>query len=492
MSNFTITAGQIVDSVIQDGQVQTTNRTALLDYVNRVSLRMLRESQWSFLKSRPLKFITDLGGVKYWIGSGPPPSGAIDTGLQLTNVASVIPESVFDVTNAIQLAEVSQTTLNKASFKFLDGSYKLGTPRNYYFEYGSEGILNVLPPSIGDNEYQPVPLPPQCSYVTGGGLPRRVYAVAITYVDSFSNEGAPCVSNTIINVPANKLLVVHSPDPDVYSSTTVSYNGWNVYVGIHTGTGADSSISLQNAVPLANGATFTEPITGISSTLTPATGVGITDASGTLWTLGVSPTGDLTSDVVPVSQPGTVFLQDVNGNLWLLGVNVQGLLFTQNLNTVPATSPLPVYIGDTASNVWQVNVTPEGMLTTTFEGSSSGFAVPGRLAPKTSNLVPLLGYVIQFQYLQQRLAIVDATSLLQIPYQYKDVVVAGVNYYANLYTAKADDENVKVMVWKKEFMDGLAQMRRDLRINSRTVDFLSPDPSSQRSQGVDWNIALYE
>lgn len=492
MSSFTIQASTVIDSVIQDGQVQTTNRTALLDYVNRVSLRILRESQWAFLRSQPQKFITDVGVTKYWVGGGTPPPGYSDTGLQLSNVGTVVPESVFDLTNNHQLAEVSPNILNRASLRFSDGSFRIDRPRNYWFEYDSGGALTLVPPPSGTNQYQPVPLPPACSYIAGGYLPRRTYSVVVTYVDSFYNEGMPCTYSSQISVPANCLLVVSPPMPEVSSSTTVTYGGWNVYVGPSSPfTNGQPNLYQQNTTPLSLTGTFQEPDTGISTVLNPESVITIADPTGVLWNVQVSTSGIL-SAVMTTSNPQNVFyVKDSSGTVWSMGINTEGQLFAADTGPNFPVPVKPVYLTDSSGNVWNVVATPSGFLETISSGPASNFAVAAPLPPQVSNLTPLQGYVIQFEYMQQRLPITDASQYLQIPFQYQDVVVAGVNYYANLYTAKPDDEGIKAGAWKKEFMDGLAQIRRDLRISSRPVDYLAPDRVSQRSDGVDWNIILY-
>lgn len=497
MSSFTIQAETVIDSVIQDGQVQTTNRTALLDYVNRVSLRILRESQWAFLKSKPQKFITDVGVTKYWVGSGPPPAGALDTGLQIANLGTIVPESVYDLSNNHHLAEVSPTILNRASLRFQDGSFRIDRPRNYWFEFDSGGLLTLVPPPAGTNQYQPVPLPPVCSYVVGGYLPKRTYAVTLTYVDSNFNEGQPSAYNTVITVPANNLLVVQPPAPEVSSATSVTYDGWNVYVGsTSVGSSGQPTVYLQNRTPMSQASSYQEPLSGVPATAAnpylPLTGyVTVPDTLGGYWQVGISTSGQLTatqSGPVPLNM---IYLSDSAGTLWTLGLNATGQLFAASLPATFPAEPPPPYLVDSAGTSWQLTIGTNGYVQATAVGPASGYTTLSRTPPKVSSLAPLLGYVIQFEYMQQRIPITTSTQYLQVPFQYQDVVIAGVNYYANLYTAKADDEGIKAGAWKKEFMDGLAQIRRDLRISSRTVDYLAPDRTSQRSDGVDWNIILY-
>src|ERR1017187_6388770 len=117
-----ILAQDIVNAAIQDSQVQTTNRTALYDYTDRIHQRILRESQWRFLLSDPQTFVTMPGISGYNLTSGAAPPGVFQTPLRLTNFNFIAPGSVYDLTHAVKLEEDydEQTTLHALIYR--DGS----------------------------------------------------------------------------------------------------------------------------------------------------------------------------------------------------------------------------------------------------------------------------------------------------------------------------------------------------------------------------------
>lgn len=367
-------AGDIVNAVIQDAQVLTTNRTAMLDYVNRVHQRILRESQWQFLLSENQRFITQPGATKYWIGNGNPPAGAVQTGLQLNNVWAVPNDHVFDGTNWRKLQPDSKTVLTSPAYSYQDTTPRYDVPRSFLYEITNPGVLSIFPAPDNQNIYQPVPLPPICVAVSGGSLPGRTYYVKASFVDSQGNEGTTSTQPTVIYVPANFLLSAAQPTPEVSSAAMVNYNQWNIYVGT-----SPTNLTKQNASALTT--TFTEPTSGL---------------------------------------------------------------------------------------------------------------VNGASIPRTSNLEPLFGYVIEFRYYQQRLIIQGLADILQIPDMYKDVVIAGVNWFCSMYTSNDGREinQARAAAWKAEFMDGIRQIRKDLNINFRKTDYVSPDSASQYAYGnvLDWPI----
>jgi hypothetical protein len=479
MSNYTITAESVINSVIQDGQVQTTNRGALLDYLNRTHLRMLRESQWLFLRSPEQRFITQPDVSSYWLGAGSPPAGCADTGLAISNMASIIPDYVFDLSNARQLTQDSEAVLTGPTLRYKDASYRSSKPRTFRQDYNNPGVLNLYPPPDNNNSYMPLPLSPVCNYSAGGVLAwDRAYFILVTIVDSVGNESVPCLQYSSIIVPSGNLLTVNPPSLDVSSATLVNYGYYNVYVA----TVQSGPFYLQNSIPIGIGEAWTEPPTGVTNTIGPSLAYNMLNTNNVLYAITVLTDGTLktTSEVGGGAQLPLV-LEDSSGAFWQVTIDATGLLLTTL--TIGPVSPA-LYIADTNLNAWQLGVLTDGTLTTTFSGPSSGLQLPAPSPPQVSSLIPLLGYVIAFYYQQERTQITSSTDLLQIPYQYFDVVVAGVNYYANLYTSKADDLNLKAGNWKREFMEGLAQMRRDLRINFRNNDVIMPDPINQYQIGT--------
>lgn len=449
-------------------------------------MRILRESQWIFLKSGVQRFITEPGASKYWIGSGAAPAGCVNTGLRLSNVASVLPDSVYDLTNCKQLTQDSAKVKIQDSWLFKDGSVRAGHPASYSYEYTDPGILKLFPVPDNQNLFYPVPQAPLCSSVNGGTLGNRTYYTVATFVDSFGNEGTASTQPAVTAVPVGSLLQVQSPDAEVPSATNVTYNAYNVYVG----TSFAGPFWKQNSLPIPLGGNWTELITGVTtSQIVPARFLPLIGPDSTLWNIGVTTGGLLQGIAQNVGNaPAQFLVADSNSVAHLMQVAINGNLLT---TPVSGVGQINLMLTDSANNVWRIIVTTGGLLQTVSMGPASGVIVPSNNPPTNSTLTPLLGYVISFRYQQERVTITDPTNLLQIPFQYYDVVVAGVNYYANLYTAKSEDLQFKAGAWKREFMEGLAQIRRDLRVNFRNTDVIMPDPTTQyQIRGQSWYYGL--
>lgn len=480
MATYSTTAESVINSVIQDGQVQTTNRTNLLGYVNRVSLRLLRETQWLFLKSEEQRFITQPDAMSYWLGtSGGVPPGCVNTGLNLSDVYSIIPDSVYDLSNGRRLTQDADSILVGQILRFRDANFRSSNPRSYSYDYGVPGVLNLVPPPDNENNYQPIPSSPICNWTTGGTLPQRNYYILVTLVDSSGGESVACYQYSNILVPVYSLLTVQSPTVDVMSSSTVSYSYYNIYVS----TTSNGTFYKQNGVPIPQGQTWTEPLTGVSSHAPVTNQFTLVSSGGFCFSVGIHTTGQL-FETPSEGAANLVYLSDTSGNKYLLGINDIGQL------TTTAATPYAyqqAVLADSSGQYWALSVDSAGHLVTTQTAVTAIPVTP----PQTSTIAPIQGYVISFHYQKKHIQIADSSDVLQIPDDYSDVVIAGVNYYANLYTSKSDDLGVKVAVWKKEFLDGMAQMRRDLRINFRNTDYIMPDPSTQYYPGIQYGYNSY-
>lgn len=93
---------------------------------------------------------------------------------------------------------------------------------------------------------------PLLTTASGGVLAASRCYVRVTYLAALG-ETAVSPEASIV-VPAGGLLTVASPPQDTKGLAT----GWNVYVGT-----APGQETLQNSVPLAIGASWTEPLTGL-------------------------------------------------------------------------------------------------------------------------------------------------------------------------------------------------------------------------------------
>jgi hypothetical protein len=475
----TFTAQDIVTAVKQDSQNQTTNSTALLDYTDRVHQRILRESQWRFLLSDPQTFMTMPGVSMYNLTQDAGPPGAFTTNLQLDDFNNIAPATVFDASNWSPLNEDGESVTIGSPLLNRDGSLRFGPPRTYSLVNSYPGTIALKPVPDNQNIYLPVPETPYVTFapLTGCTLGNRTYYGVVTYVDNFGGESTQSIIPFVIQVPAGNVITVSSPLPvpggDISGAQGV-YGFWNLYVGTSL-----NNYLIQNPVPLSIGGTWTENIAGIfSGSLTLPSTISIP----TTTYLGVNSTGLLTTlfnaGAIP---PFRYALLDSMGGWWEL--TSQSPTYQVNTTAItPGTSGVHIFSQiylQGGGTWWALTVLDDGQLMTAVASPPTPTTQFG--PPQTSTITPLLGYVIQFRYYQLRNQITSLGDVLQVPYNYKDIVIAGVNYLANMYIDQRTGGTLspRTIEWKRTFEEGLLQIRRDLRINYRKTDFIAPDRASQ-------------
>lgn len=302
----TLTAANIIDAVSRETRgvldsTVTRDQTILLDYLSRVQLQVLRASKWEFSLSEPKYFVTEREQTDYWIGATASlPAGVVDTGLNLTDLDQISKGSVKDVTNNLILGKMdAPPLLNGLSYK--DASFRPGTPLLYRFGLSVPGILSLYPAPDNQNTYQPVPETPYLTTSTSGALSARTYYVKTTFVDSLGNEGTASIQEGLISVPANKVLVVHSPVL-AYTTTSqdVTYSQYRTYVSTTTG-------GEQLQATTTYGSNWTEPTTGLISGVTPPTTSLLTAFDGYLMSFRYTKQRQLVSATADVLQVPNVY-----------------------------------------------------------------------------------------------------------------------------------------------------------------------------------------
>lgn len=474
-----IQAQDIVNAAIQDSQVQTTNRVALYDYVDRIHQRMLRESQWRFLLSDPQTFVTMPGVSDYTLTSGSAPAGSFQTNLSISNFANIAPGTVFNLTTWTKLDEDTDDSTSLNYFVHRDGSLRYGYPRTYSNSLSNPGTISLKPVPDNQNLYYPIPETPVVTSapVTNCFLPPRIYYGVVTFVDSLGGESTQCVIPFSIAVPAGNVLTVSSPNVPPgggISGNQAIYGYWNIYLGT-----AVASYNLQNSTPIPLGTSWTEPITGFTSILPLSTTFPLYPGSAGTY-LSINSAGLLTTTNIgsPINTPPFDEVMSSGGGLWFVTTNSGGNLETVSAPTFSnpvGTYPYILLKSTDGPTVWKITVGSIGQLIATVASQIS--VIP----PATATIQPINAYVIQFRYYQSRNQITSPTDPLQIPYAYKDIVISGVNYLVALYVdiAANREPSAKTLIYKRDFDQGLAQIRRDLRINYRKTDFISPDVATQ-------------
>lgn len=481
-----ILAQDVVAAVIQDAQQQTTNRTALYDYVDRIHQRVLRESKWRFLLSDPQAFVTLPGVASYNVTSTSAPAGVFQTPLGLTDFNNFAPGTVYSLTNWVKLEEDadSETTLNTLVNR--DGSLRQGSPRTYSLSIANPGVITLKQVPDAENTYYPVPETPVTTYTAGGSLAQRTYYGVVTYVDSLGGESTACNVPFTVVIPANSLLTVQSPSATAGSiaGNQAIYGFWNLYLGTSLG-----NYYLQTPAPVALGTSWTEPTVGAFIGNYPLPSIINTPTASVLSVLSNGMLQATTTTQTNPSYPWA--LVDPTGGWWEIQVSGGNVTASSMTPTAGVKTFTTLYLHDTTNTyIWGIAVTSSGMIYATQEPTTFSTSTVYTLPPTTTTIQPLNAYVIQFRYYKTRNQIVNPTDVLQIPYAYKDIVIAGVNYLASLYMDERENRepSAKTVVWKNDFEEGLKQIRRDLRVSYRKVDFVRPDAVSQyvvsNNQGI--------
>jgi hypothetical protein len=110
-------------------------------------------------------------------------------------------------------------------------------------------------------------------------------------------------------------------------------------------------------------------------------------------------------------------------------------------------------------------------LGTNWTEPTSGL-INGVNPPSQSALEPLGGYLMEFRFFQSRPQLASATTVLSIPDDYKDIVIAGVNALAFALAEKMQD---MVQYWTAKYDQGVAQMIADKNLFPSGPDFIRPD-----------------
>lgn len=112
----------------------------------------------------------------------------------------------------------------------------------------------------------------------------------------------------------------------------------------------------------------------------------------------------------------------------------------------------------------------------------SGLTTNGAAVPTVSTVAPLEGYIIGFRYYKGRVTVTGPTQTLQIPDDYLDVLVHGVNAMAWNILDKSDKAAASLDAYKS----GLTEMIWDKNLFPDN-DFVRPDPGTfvnQQTLGV--------
>lgn len=260
-STITTTAQDIINCTSQDVRavIQTTgaDQAILLDYTSRIVNELLRFSRWKFQLSAPQVFLTTPGITDYWMGAGNKPNGTVDTGLELSDIFSIVPGEVIDRTQPKRLAKTDSPPVGQR----FEMPGKPGIWRN---APDTPYILNIYPPP-NQNTHQFIPKPAILSANAAGALPQRTYYVSLTFGDNCGGESVASAEQAY-TLPAHFLLTVSSPvlplttdAVSLQTPTGPTIQFYNVYASTTPG-GERKQVSS-----VALGTDWTEPTSGLIS-----------------------------------------------------------------------------------------------------------------------------------------------------------------------------------------------------------------------------------
>ena len=153
---------------------------------------------------------------------------------------------------------------------------------------------------------------------------------------------------------------------------------------------------------------------------------------------------------------------------YLLVVKSPHLAFTKSASGV-TYSYWNVYVG-TATNTETKQNTALTAIDTDWTEPITGL-LSGVSIPTANTLEPLYGYVIEFRYWKTRSWLTQLSDVIELPITYKDVLIAGVNYYAFTYL----DKPILAATWKEAFALGMRDILVAENITPKGGDFIKPD-----------------
>lgn len=117
---------------------------------------------------------------------------------------------------------------------------------------------------------------------------------------------------------------------------------------------------------------------------------------------------------------------------------------------------------------------------TDFIEPTTGLINTGRTPPIVNTLQPLGAYIMRIKYFKARVNLADPNDFLQVPDDYKDVIINGVNGYAFKLLGKNEEAQQSWQLYKS----GLTEMIWDKNLFPEGVNFIRPDAGSYINQQI--------
>ena len=132
---------------------------------------------------------------------------------------------------------------------------------------------------------------------------------------------------------------------------------------------------------------------------------------------------------------------------------------------------------DETNQIQTDNTTQQASLiatSTSWTEPTTGLTTTGPNPPGDNDVQPLTGYFMEFRYYAQRQPVTDPTQILQVPDDYRDVCIAGVNALAFDYLTRVTE----AQKWYSIYKDGIIQMIRDINFMAKGGEYVQPDAAT--------------
>ena len=130
-----------------------------------------------------------------------------------------------------------------------------------------------------------------------------------------------------------------------------------------------------------------------------------------------------------------------------------------------------VYASETENS--ELRVTTSAIATSTsWTEPDTGLITSGAAFPTSNDIEPLYGYLIEFRYYKDHTPLTATDDNVQVPDEFRDVLVAGVNWLAWRYKGK----HTEASLWERDFQIGLQRIIKNQNPWPSGQRFISPDP----------------
>lgn len=135
-----------------------------------------------------------------------------------------------------------------------------------------------------------------------------------------------------------------------------------------------------------------------------------------------------------------------------------------------------IYASTTEGSETLQNVSPTAIASDWTE-AASGLTTTGASVPTSSDIEPLRGYIVEFRYYKRHSILSASGDSVLIPDDYRDVVIAGVNWLGCEYLKNYAAANR----WRAIFDEGRMRMNKD---QNYSRGFIMPDAQTQNYRQI--------